>query len=191
MAASFIYRSDFESYNLNSRRLPAGGIPLIDPGGAIGFLSGCIRDSLGSSHVMERIMTRKAFGLIGIAAVLSAEPAFAHHAFAMFDQSKLVYMSGTVKEFELVNPHGWLHVNLVNDKGEASTWSFEGGSVNQLVSLGWKDSVRPGDKIEVGFYRLKDGSRDGQLMNVKLQNGQKLCSNRGCGDGTGSVLAPF
>ena len=136
-------------------------------------------------------MTRKAFGLIGIAAVLSAEPAFAHHAFAMFDQSKLVYMSGTVKEFELVNPHGWLHVNLVNDKGEASTWSFEGGSVNQLVSLGWKDSVRPGDKIEVGFYRLKDGSRDGQLMNVKLQNGQKLCSNRGCGDGTGSVLAPF
>jgi hypothetical protein len=52
----------------------------------------------------------------------------------------------------------------------------------------WKDSVRSGDKIEVGFYRLKDGSRDGQLMNVKLENGQKLCSNRGCGDGTGSIV---
>jgi hypothetical protein len=67
-------------------------------------------------------------------------------------------------------------------KGDASTWSFEGGSVNQLVSLGWKDSVRPGDKIDVGFRRLKDGSRGGQLMNVKLENGQKLCSNLGCGD---------
>ncbi len=139
-------------------------------------------------------MTRKAFGLAGVAwaaAALLAAPAFAHHAFAMFDQSKLVTMSGTVKQFELVNPHGWLHVNFVSDKGGTSTWSFEGGSVNQLVSLGWKDSVRPGDKIEVGFRPMKDGSRGGQLMNVKLENGQKLCSNRGCGDGTGSVLAPF
>jgi hypothetical protein len=146
---------------------------------------------------MERIMTRKAFGVAGVvgvagvAAALLAAPAFAHHAFAMFDQSKLVTMSGTVKQFELVNPHGWLHVNFVNDKGETSTLSFEGGSVNQLVSLGWKDTVRPGDKIEVGFRPMKDGSRGGQLMNVKLENGQKLCSNRGCGDGTGSVLAPF
>ena len=137
-------------------------------------------------------MTRKAFGLAGIAAVLSAAPALAHHAYAMFDQSKLTYMSGTVKQFELVNPHGWLHVVIANDRGDASTWSFEGGSVNQLVSLGWKDSVRPGDKVDVGFYRMKDGSRGGQLMNVKLENGQKLCSNRGCGDGTGGPpLAPF
>jgi hypothetical protein len=140
---------------------------------------------------MERIMTRKSIGLAGVAGLagaLLAAPAFAHHAFAMFDQSKLVYMSGTVKQFELVNPHGWLHVNFVNDKGETSTWSFEGGSVSQLVSLGWKDTVRPGDKIEVGFRPLKDGSRGGQLMNVKLENGQKLCSNRGCGDGTGSIV---
>jgi hypothetical protein len=140
---------------------------------------------------MERKMTRKAIGLAGIAAALLAGPAYAHHAFAMFDQSKLVYMSGTVKQFELVNPHAWLHVVIVNDKGDTATWSFEGGSVNQLVSLGWKDSVKPGEKIEVGFYRMKDGSRGGQLMNVKRDSGQKLCSNRGCGDGTGSVLAPF
>ena len=38
---------------------------------------------------------------------------------------------------------------------------------------------------------MKDGSRGGQLMSVKLANGQKVCSNRGCGDGSGGVLAPF
>ena len=135
-------------------------------------------------------MRSMAFGITGILLALVATPAVAHHAFAMFDQSKLMSMTGTVKEFELVNPHGWLHVITATDKGDA-TWSFEGGSVNQLVSLGWKDSVRPGDKVEVGFYRMKDGSRGGQLMNIKLPSGQKLCSNRGCGDGTGSVLAPF
>jgi hypothetical protein len=133
-------------------------------------------------------MTRKAFGVTIIAAAVSAAPALAHHAFAMFDQTKLVHMSGTVKQFELVNPHGWLHVVIANDKGEASTWSFEGGSVTQLVSLGWKDGVKPGDKVDVGFYRLKDGSRGGQLMNVKLESGQRLCSNRGCGDGSGPIV---
>jgi len=25
---------------------------------------------------------------------------------------------------------------------------------------------------------------------VKLSNGQKVCSNRGCGDGTGSIVPP-
>ncbi len=80
----------------------------------------------------------------------------------------------------------------VNDKGDVSTWSFEGGSVQQLVSLGWsKDSFKIDDKVEVGFRPMKDGSRGGQLMSATLASGQKLCSNRGCGDGSGAVLAPF
>jgi Family of unknown function (DUF6152) len=135
-------------------------------------------------------MTRKALGLAGlagVAAALLAAPAFGHHAFAMFDASKIVYMTGTVKQFELVNPHGWLHVNIANDRGDTATWSFEGGSVSQLVSLGWKESFRPGDKVEVGFRPLKDGSRGGQLMSVKLESGQKLCSNMGCGESIGFV----
>jgi hypothetical protein len=138
---------------------------------------------------MEQIMTRKAFGLAGIAAVLFAAPAVAHHAFAMFDQSKVLYMSGTVKQFEFVNPHAWLHVAVVNDKGDMLTWSFEGGSPSQLVSLGWsQDHPRIGEMIEVGFRPMKDGSRGGQLMSVKFPSGQKVCSNRGCGDGTGDIV---
>ena len=108
----------------------------------------------------------------------------------MFDQTKVLYLSGTVKEFEFVNPHAWLHVAIVNDKGDASTWSFEGGSPTQLVRLGWsKDDFKIGEKVEVGFRPMKDGSRGGQLMSVKLANGQKLCSNRGCGDGQPAPVA--
>jgi Family of unknown function (DUF6152) len=137
-------------------------------------------------------MTRKNLGLAVIAAALSVAPAFAHHSFAIFDQSKMLYLSGTVKQFELVNPHTWLHLAVANDKGDVSTWSFEAGSVLQLATLGWsKDSFRIDDKVEVGFRPMKDGSRGGQLMSVKLASGQKLCSNRGCGDGSGTVLAPF
>jgi hypothetical protein len=148
-------------------------------------------------------MTRKAFGLAGIAASLLvaplaalvaahlSAPALAHHAFAIFDQTRLLHVTGAVKDFELVNPHGWLHLTITNDKG-TTTWSFEGGSVKQLTSLGFsKDAFRVGDKVDVGYHPMKDGSRGGQLMSVTLTSGQKLCSNRGCGDGTGEVLAPF
>ena len=134
-------------------------------------------------------MTNKALGVAVIAAVLSAPPAVAHHAFAMFDQSKVLYLSGTVKQFEFVNPHAWLHVAIVNDKGDTVTWSFEGGSPSQLVSLGWApDHPRVGDTIQDGFRPMKDGSRGGQLMSVKFTSGQKVCSTRGCGDGTGEIV---
>jgi hypothetical protein len=58
-----------------------------------------------------------------------------------------------------------------------------------LVKLGWsKDAFKVGDGVEVGFRPMKDGSRGGQLMSVKFEDGKRVCSNRGCGDGSGTVL---
>jgi hypothetical protein len=136
-------------------------------------------------------MRRTAIGLAGIAAALLAAPALAHHSFAMFDQSQVLYLSGTVKEFEFVNPHAWLQLVVADGKGESATWGFEGGSVSQLIRLGWtKENLKSGDQVEVGYRPMKDGSRGGQLMSVKQANGQKVCSNRGCGDGTGEIIGP-
>ena len=125
-------------------------------------------------------------------AVSVAAPALAHHSFAMFDREKTVTMAGTVKEYEWTNPHVWIHMMVPDSAGKAMEWSFEMQAIAQDTAGGWRaDSVKPGDKVSIDFHPLKDGSRGGQLMNVTLPNGQKLCSNRGCGDGTGSVLDPF
>ena len=133
-------------------------------------------------------MKLSALALAALAA-FAAVPALAHHSFAIFDQSKVNYVTGTVKEFELTNPHAWLHVAILDNKGQTSTWSFEGGSVAQLVQLGWKRENFPvGEKVVVGFRPMKDGSRGGQLMSAAPEKGKKVCSNRGCGDGSGSVL---
>jgi len=137
-------------------------------------------------------MKLRTLGLLACAASFCAWPAAAHHSFAIFDQTKVNYVAGTVKEFEWVNPHAWLHIQFTDPAGKTATWSFEAGSPLQLASLGWKaDGFHVGDKVEVGFRPMKDGSRGGQLMSVKTGDGKKVCSNRGCGDGTGNVLAPF
>ena len=136
-------------------------------------------------------MNLKSLGLC-VAASLFATPVLAHHSFAIFDQNKVNYLTGTVKQFELVNPHAWVHIVVADAGGKTAEWSFEAGSVAQLADLGWKkDSFKPGDKVEIGYRPMKDGSRGGQFMSAKLADGHKVCSNRGCGDGSGKITAPF
>lgn len=61
-------------------------------------------------------MTLRSLVFVALALVPIAAPASAHHSFAIFDQSKVNYLTGTVKQFELVNPHAWLHLVVANDK---------------------------------------------------------------------------
>jgi hypothetical protein len=120
----------------------------------------------------ERTLTRTAFGFAGIAAALLAAPASAHHSLAIFDSSKVLYVTGTVRHMELVNPHVRLHLLVRDDKGGVASWSFEGGSVAQLAALGWsRSSFRVGDRVEIGFRPMRDGSRGGQILSVRFANG--------------------
>jgi hypothetical protein len=128
-------------------------------------------------------MSLRPLVLAGLAASIAVAPVLAHHSTAMFDQTKVTYLTGTVKQLEWVNPHVWLHLTISNAAGQTATWSFEGGSPVQLTQLGWKSaSFHAGAKVEIGFRPMKDGSRGGQIMNVTVAGGQKVCSNRGCGE---------
>ena len=127
--------------------------------------------------------------ILAAAASIPVGLATAHHASSMFDPANVVYRTGTVSQFDFVNPHTWVHVMIADENGETRMWSFEAGSIAQLTSLGWTpESFKPGDEVEIGFRPMMDGSRGGQFMNATLADGTKVCSNRGCGDGTGSIL---
>ena len=126
-------------------------------------------------------MKIKAVGLAALALGLFAVPALAHHSFAMFDARKTSTLAGTVKEFEWINPHVWVHMTAPDKDGKPVTWSFEAGSTGQLVASGWKaDTLKAGDKIEMTFHPLKDGSHGGQLLSTKLPNGQSICQGAAC-----------
>jgi hypothetical protein len=122
-------------------------------------------------------MTMKRTGCIVAGAALAAiaSPVLAHHSFAMFDRSKAISMTGTVREYEWTNPHVWIHMMAPDLQGTEREWSFEMQSVQQDSAAGWRpDSVKPGDKVTIEFYPLKDGTRGGQLMSATLANGQHL-----------------
>ena len=126
-------------------------------------------------------MKIKTMLLAGIASALFTIPALAHHSFAMFDHTKTTKLSGTVTEFEWINPHVWMHMTVLDANGKPQQYSFEAGGVGQLVVSGWtRDTVKPGDKISAGFHPLKDGSFGGMLLEVFLPDGKRMCQGPEC-----------
>jgi hypothetical protein len=113
--------------------------------------------------------------LIG-AVMLPAGGAVAHHAFASeFDFEKPVTLKGVVVKWEMINPHGWITVDVPGPDGGKVRWMVETSNPNGLMRLGWtKNSLKPGDDITVEAYRAKDGSNTANAATVTLADGRRV-----------------
>ena len=131
---------------------------------------------------MNLFRMKLTLGAVALAALMAAVPVFAHHSFAVYDRTKLLTLKGNVKSFQWTNPHCVVWV-LVQPEGggEPQEWSFETTSPGVLTRGGWtRNSVKPGDRVAVEFYPLRDGSHGGGLSAVTLvDTGQKLSASFG------------
>ena len=120
-------------------------------------------------------MTRRLAILAAAGLALTASPALAHHSFAMFDRERTVTLVGSVKEFQWTNPHSWIQIEAPDDKGVVKEWSIESNSTGTLSRQGWRPgSFKPGDKVTVKIFPMKDGSAGGSFVGALLANGQTL-----------------
>ena len=121
-------------------------------------------------------MKRFPLGLsLGLLLLAHVAPAAAHHSFAMFDRDKTVTIAGTVKAFQIINPHGWLRILVADPGGAQNEWSIELGGPGQLDRIGLtQGAVHAGDKITVQIHPLRDGSYGGQFVSATLPSGQVI-----------------
>ena len=97
---------------------------------------------------------RRRLVLAAIAALVCGASPHAHHSFgAMYLESDMIEVDGTVVEFQYKNPHAWVHVNG-SEKGGGfggdRVYSAEWVSTSQLERQGIdKNTLKPGDKVRV------------------------------------------
>lgn len=116
---------------------------------------------------------KKHFAIVLIIAGLIALPLFAHHSFAMYDQTKTVTLTGVAYQFVAQANHAEIHFylvgpdgKLVKDKdGKNADWGVEMAGAAAVAAQGITAASFPvGTIFSVKMNPLRDGSNFGSRV---------------------------
>jgi hypothetical protein len=109
-------------------------------------------------------MKSKIISLVILGTLACAGVAYAHHSFAgSYVEDKLIRIEGTVKEFNIRNPHSFISLEVKQKDGSVVRWGGEWGGVTQL-SQGGVDRYT----LQVGDYLIIDGAPSRDFTEKKL-----------------------
>jgi hypothetical protein len=78
-------------------------------------------------------------------------------------------IKGKFTGMDWVNPHSWVHIDVVGADGKVTSWAGETPPPNGLYRNGWrKDTLKVGETIEIVGNPAKDGSSHMWASRVSL-----------------------
>lgn len=114
----------------------------------------------------------------------------AHHSFTQFDRTTEMIKTGTVVRWAFNNPHSWLYMNIKNEDGTETLWSFEGSGPVSLIQRGITGSTfEPGDTVTFMYCPMRDGRPAGHLGWAKLKDGTFVNPSDGGCNGNDETIA--
>lgn len=107
-------------------------------------------------------------------------PAFAHHSFqAEYDDQKPIALKGQVTKVTPDNPHGWIYMDVANDKGRIIHWAVELPPPNVLYRNGFNTDVYRAmmvnhEEVTVQAFLAKDGSKHAWAAGLTRGDGKTV-----------------
>jgi hypothetical protein len=118
------------------------------------------------------ILTCLALSIVYLAGPI---PAWAHHGYAAYDETKLLSLKGTVTDYELANPHSTMSFDVKDEQGKVENWVAEAGHIRLMQDEGWtRTTLKTGDVVTFFFHPAKNGSHAVDLVKVVLPDGRSL-----------------
>jgi hypothetical protein len=102
-----------------------------------------------------------------VAALAAAVPAFAHHSFAMYDQTKMLTLTGVVYQFVAQANHAEIHLYLIGPDGKLEkgpdgkphAYGVEMAGAAAIAEQGiTADSMKAGTILSVKVNPLRNGT---------------------------------
>ena len=103
--------------------------------------------------------------------MLAAGNVAAHHSSVpWYDlDADQITVTGVVTEFQFINPHVYIILDVTNADGAIEQWRIESTSKNRLIRSGWtEDSIRVGQTVTAtGFPARKGNGVDSEKLVVE------------------------
>ena len=107
--------------------------------------------------------------------LLQAPSAFAHHSYAVIDNTRVLEVTATIAKLEWVNPHIFLWAYVADESQESGyqLYAFETGSITMMVKSGWTrdDTVEVGEEVTIEYLPLFSGEPGGSLATLTHADG--------------------
>jgi Family of unknown function (DUF6152) len=122
-------------------------------------------------------MTKYAVSLavLSLALVTFSARVSAHHGASAYDNSTLTTLSGTITDFQFIQPHPLISLDVKDDTGNVTKWSVEMTAPNHLVHYGWNGhKLHAGQTIKVTGHAAKSGVKVLNLREIFDADGKEI-----------------
>jgi hypothetical protein len=127
-----------------------------------------------------RVFSPLAVATSTLATVLAVQSGHAHHGFTNhFDPDEERTITGVVTQFDFINPHVTIHLDVVNSDAETESWVVEMGGSSGYLRSGRlsRDSIKPGDQLLVVGHPARANAFEMRANHIELPGGGELNMN--------------
>jgi hypothetical protein len=113
--------------------------------------------------------------LLALACLIISVPLLAHHGSAAYDNTKMTTLTGTVTDFQFIQPHPLIYLDAKDADGNVEKWFVEMTAPNHLVHYGWNSrKIHAGDVIKVTGHAAKNGKKTLNLSKIYDASGKEI-----------------